>query len=1066
MRFRNVLLLFAAFFSVLASSAVAASGQVVPGSQWAAPWFGVPFPASQNPREWQAWHERVRAQLDARRATHAHANASGTASSGIIETIAGAAPFQKPVNALKTGLGQIQGIAEDGSGNLYIASCDLGVVLKVDSASNTTVYAGQPLATGPALSSGDGGPATSARLPCPSGLALDATGNLYISDTVAATVRVVDAATGIIQTIAGTPGQWGHTGDGGPATAATLGYPTGLALDGNGKLFILDGYIREIDLASGLIRSIAGGAPNPVSCILSATTTCPATLVTFIASGSTIVFAQGRLYVGLQGINEGNVFLDGSIVSIDPSSGTMQLIAGGGPNAGTSSTYPAIGAEIAPWNLTVDAVGNLFVSSPGLPLGSWAIHYPSAPSIQELLASDHTLHVIAGNGDSYDYSGSGDGGAATTAGLGFPEAICLSPTGSVVFADNFRIRSFTVGENIATIAGVVPASYFGDNGAATHAGLDKPSSVIADAQGNLYVADINNNRIRRIDAVSGIITTVAGGGMLYAAAADGGSALTASLLYPSGVALDTTDHLYVRGLFGLQTIDLKTGVITTLLRNVVTTGGMVFDGDKTLYIASSHLASQGPFVTNNDQVWAVDLTTGTPTVIAGNGDISNDPTGDGGPATQATLYDAEGLALDGKGNLYLSDSGFNDVRSINLATGIIQTFAGADSNHQHEPGYSGDGGPAANATLNGPMGLTYDGAGHLTIADSGNHVLRQIDLTTNIITTIAGNHTSGFGGDGASPTAAMLYSPSSAAYDPAGNLIIADEENDRVRRVVLHPAKLNATLTSDGASSGGVTFTATYNGLSFGFAPTGTVTFMSGSTSLGTGTVGAATDGSGNYVATFTATSFPANTATITAQYSGDVHYAAATTTIPFQHLTASYTVAANPGSLTIKQGSSGGISFTVTPQNGFNQAVSFQCNNSTLPKGVTCTFSPASVTPNGTTTVTSTLTVATTGTAVAAMDMRGPGFGWLPRGGAVMALMLLFIPRVRRRMWLGGGALMLFALCAAGMTGCGGGGSNGGGGVQNANATPPGSYSIQVTTSAGATSGTAPVTVSLTVTQ
>jgi hypothetical protein len=435
-RFRGVLLFVLGFFSALASSAVAASGaQVVPGSHQAAPSFGIPFPASHDPQEWQAWHQRVRAQFEARRGTHTHANDSGgNVSSGIIETIAGAAPFQKPVNALKTGLGQIQGIAEDGGGNLYIASCDLGVVLKVDSASNTTVYAGRPLATGPAASTGDGGPATSARLPCPTGLALDASGNLYISDREAATVRVVNAATGVIQTIAGTPGQWGHTGDGGPATAATLGYPTGLALDGNGKLFILDGYIREMDLASGLIRSIAGGAPNPVSCILSATTTCPATLVTFIASGSAIVFAQGRLYVGLQGINEGNVFLDGSIVSIDPSSGTMQLIAGGGPNAGTSSTYPAIGAEIAPWNLTVDAVGNLFVSSPGLPLGSWAIHYPSAPSIQELLASDHTLHVIAGNGDSYDYSGSSDGGAATTAGLGFPEAIGFahSPSGEIL----------------------------------------------------------------------------------------------------------------------------------------------------------------------------------------------------------------------------------------------------------------------------------------------------------------------------------------------------------------------------------------------------------------------------------------------------------------------------------------------------------------------------------------------------------------------------------------------------------------------------------------------------------
>ena len=815
--------------------------------------FSIPFPASRNPQAWQEWHKRVRAQLEARRNTRARANASGTGSNGIIETIAGAAPFQKPVNSLKTGLGQIQGIAEDSNGNLYVASCDLGAVLKIDSASNTTVYAGQPLAPGPAASTGDGDPATSARLVCPSGLALDTTGNLYISDTELGTVRVVDAATGVIQTIAGTPGQrdyGGNGGDGGPATAATLGSPTGLALDGNGDLFIEDGgFIRKVNLTTGVIQSIAGGVPSPVPCALSATTSCPAAQVAYATLGSTIVFAQGHLYVGLELINEGNALLDGSIVSIDPSSGTMELIAGGGPNAGTSSTYPAIGQEIDPRGLAADAAGNLFFTSPAQALGFWVIHYPSAPSIVKLSATDHTLHVVAGNGDPHDYSGSGDGGAATMAGLGYPEAICLSPTGSVVFADNFRIRSFTIGGNIATVAGVVPANYFGDNGAATQAGLDQPSGVTADAQGNLYVADTMNHRIRRIDAVDGMITTVAGSGTLQGTAADGGSALQASLLYPNDVALDTSDHLYVRGLFGLQAIDLKTGLITTLLPNVRTTGGMVFDGDKTLYIAASHLASGGPYLTNNDQVWALDLTTGTPSIIAGNGDISYAPTGDGGPATKASLFDVRGLALDGS-NLYVSDDGFNDVRRINLATGIIQTFAGEDTNNLHEAGYSGDGGPAVNATLAAPAGLAYDGAGHLTIADFGNHVFRQIDLATNIITTIAGNHTPGFGGDGGSPSAGMLYDPNAAVYDPAGNLIIADEGNNRVRRVVLHPTKLNATLTYAGASSGSFTFTATYSGLSFGIAPTGTVTFLNGSTSLGTGTIAAATDGSGNYVAT------------------------------------------------------------------------------------------------------------------------------------------------------------------------------------------------------------------------
>ena len=159
-------------------------------------------------------------------------------------------------------------------------------------------------------------------------------------------------------------------------------------------------------------------------------------------------------------------------------------------------------------------------------------------------------------------------------------------------------------------------------------------------------------------------------------------------------------------------------------------------------------------------------------------------------------------------------------------------------------------------------------------------------------------------------------------------------------------------------------------------------------------------------------------------------------------------------------------MTFTVTPQNGFNTAVSFSCNGTTLPKGVTCSFNPVSVTPNGTA-VTTKLTVQTTGSTVAALDTRRTPFsGWLPRGGAVLALLFLGIPRVRRKAWPAGMALLLFACCFAGVAGCGGGGSNTGGGTQNANSTPPGTYSIQVMTSAGSVSGAAPVTVALTVTQ
>jgi sugar lactone lactonase YvrE len=1011
----------------------------------------------------------VRAVLEARRTTRAHANDAGATGGGIIETIAGAVPFQKPVNALKTGFGWGLGIVEDGAGNLYVASCDLGVVLKVDASSNAIVYAGQPLPVGPATSIGDGGPAISARLPCPSGLAIDAANNLYITDNEIGTVRVIDGTTGIIRTIAGKPRQFGHSGDGGPGTAALLEYPTGVALDGQGNLFIEDlYYLWRLNLSSGIIQTFAGtGDVITTNCKPSASVTCAALQTNFYFLGSTIAVSNGYLYAAPEFINNASGGLSASIVRIGLSSGTMQLLAGGGTEAGTSTAYPAIGLQLDTQGIAVDSAGNVFIAGNSQTPGSGPTPKISdfIYSVDELLASDYSLRVIAGNGDHNGYSG--NGGLATKAGMGGPEAICLSPKGEVVFVDDRRIRSFPIGGNITTIAGDGPANNFGDGGIATQAGLDHPQSVASDAQGNLYIADTANRVVRRIDAVSGVMTTVAGGGNLYWAAAEGAPALQV-ILVPFDVALDQSNHLYIRDQYnGLKVVDLTTGTIKTLVARTSMAGPMVFDGNKTLYYASQYGGNSGP----NDELWAVDVTTGATTEIAG-GDVRS-PSGDGGPATLAGLYDIRGLALDGQGQLYLTDNGFEDIRKIDLSTGIISTIAGLHPNNPYTVGYSGDGGPAVDATFNFLTGLAYDGAGHLTVADSRNHVLRQIDLSTNIITSIAGNHTPGFGGDGGSATAAMLYYPNAAAYDPAGNLIIADEANDRVRRVVLHPTKLSATLTfgaGQSPSGTGITFTATYSGLSLGFAPTGTVTFLNGSTSLGSGALTAATDGSGTYVATVTTTSLPADNATITAQYSGDVHYAAAATTITFQQPTPSYSISANPASLTIKQGSSGSIAFTVTPENGFNQAVSFHCDSATLPMGVSCSFSPAAVTPAGASAVTTTLTVQTSGAGVAALDRRtkplsGPSSGWLPPGGAVLALVLLGMPRVRRRTWLGGSALMLFALCLTGILGCGGG-SKSGGGTQNANATPPGSYSVEVTTSVGTSTGAPPLTVSLTVTQ
>jgi hypothetical protein len=204
----------------------------------------------------------------------------------------------------------------------------------------------------------------------------------------------------------------------------------------------------------------------------------------------------------------------------------------------------------------------------------------------------------------------------------------------------------------------------------------------------VYVADTGNERVRKIDAATGVITTIAGGVMPQNAEAEYSPAVQTG-----AVALDQSNHLYVKSEGAIKTIDLNAGTTSTLVTGITAKGAMAFDGNKTIYYSTPNVGSFAP----SDGVWAVDVTTGTTTQIAGSGNVVL-PSGDGGPALQAGLSDVEGLALDGQGNLYLADSGFEDVRKIDLSTGIISTVAGVPGKLSPS-GYSGDGGPATAATL-------------------------------------------------------------------------------------------------------------------------------------------------------------------------------------------------------------------------------------------------------------------------------------------------------------------------------------------------------------------------------
>ena len=293
----------------------------------------------------------------------------------------------------------------------------------------------------------------------------------------------------------------------------------------------------------------------------------------------------------------------------------------------------------------------------------------------------------------------------------------------------------------AAVAGAQPAGHWTietiaggsgsareDGGPAVAAQLSNPLSVAVDGAGNLYIADVGNNRIRKVDP-AGVITTVAGTGA-RGLSGDGGAAVEARLGGPQGVAVDGAGNLYIA----------HSGRIRK-----VTAAGVIFK-------------------------------------VVGGG-----LGGDGGPGTAAQLDIPADVALDGAGNLYIAEEYGHRIRKVDAATGVITTVAGTGAR-----GFSGDGGAAVEARLYQPTGVAVDGAGNLYIADTGNSRIRKVDAA-GVITTVAGG---GSGGDGGAAVAAQLRYPRGVALDGSGNLYIADVGNNRIRKV--DPAGVITTVAGDG----------------------------------------------------------------------------------------------------------------------------------------------------------------------------------------------------------------------------------------------------------------------------
>jgi sugar lactone lactonase YvrE len=335
---------------------------------------------------------------------------------------------------------------------------------------------------------------------------------------------------------------------------------------------------------------------------------------------------------------------------------------------------------------------------------------------------------------------------------------------------------------MTTAAGTGQAGYSGDGGAAISARLNMPFDVVLDAKGDLYVSDTFNHCVRRISARTGLIGTVAGNGH-KGFSGDGGPATRAELNEPYGLAIDPPGNLYFADRLNrrVRRVDARTGIITTVAGDgsskysgdggtgpragLVEPNGVALDQQGRLLIAD----------VADHRVRALDLASGTISTFAGDGRGAH--AGDGGPAQQASIFGARAVEIGPDGTVFILERQGNSLRAVDPKSGMIATRAGTGAK-----GYSGDGGPATAATFNGPKELAVDSAGNVFIVDTENHVIRRIDSKTGTIQTVAGNGKPGGAGDNGPATSAQLDRPHGVAFGADGAIYIGDTHNHRVRK--------------------------------------------------------------------------------------------------------------------------------------------------------------------------------------------------------------------------------------------------------------------------------------------
>lgn len=599
---------------------------------------------------------------------------------GVINTVAGVAgqcAYSGDNDAATSAhLSFPQGVAIDGSGNLYIADIGNSIIRRVGSNGTITTYAGTPQTVGfPANNVA----ATSTQLAGPVAVAVDANGNLFIADENDNVICRVDATSKILTIVAGT-GAFGFSGDGGPATLAKMRAPDGVAVDSTGNIYISDAesaVIREV------FSPTNANAPNQIN--------------TIVGNGTFGFSGDGGQALSAELTNPAGLFVDsttGNIWIADFWANRIRLYSPGNNKQITTVVGSGlVGDEMAatsaslydPRAPALDSRGNLYFVD------------AENNRIREVDISGN-ISTVVGTGIpcAQPTLQCGDGGPAASALIFMPRTVTIEANGDLLVSDDGdnRIREVS-GGNINTVVGSgnqcgsgqgqVPLPC-GDGGPPLQASLNDARGAVRDAAGNLFFVDAQDNRVREVAIATGTITTIAGGGTNDTAptgcpsnsyTGDGGPAVNSTLNCPLGLDIDTQGNLYVAD-------------------------------------------------TDNNVIRKID--TGSPriiTTIAGTGTAGF--SGDGGAAKSAMLNSPDRISINAAGNFFISDTNNERIRRVDGTTGIITTFAG-NGNF----GFGGDGGPASSGSFASPTGVVVDSQGNMYVGDLFNNRIRLVLLNPNV----------------------------------------------------------------------------------------------------------------------------------------------------------------------------------------------------------------------------------------------------------------------------------------------------------------------------------------------